>query len=103
MSSKKEEKEYKIEFKIITLGNCVVGKKNIIKRFVNGNFMEHTITTIGISFSFKEVILKDGTKVSLKLIDTAGQKNICHYLNLISRMIMGYYLFLLLTFLFIKQ
>ena len=76
MSKKKEYKKDKeaIQFKIITLGNSGVGKSSILKRYVYKNFVEDTITTIGISYSFKEIILKDGTKVSLKLIDTAGQE-----------------------------
>ena len=76
MSKKKEYKKDKeaIQFKIITLGNSGVGKSSILKRYVYQNFVEDTITTIGISYSFKEIILKDGTKVSLKLIDTAGQE-----------------------------
>ena len=73
MSTKKEEKE-SIQFKIITLGDCGVGKKSIIKRYVYNNFVENQLTTIGISFSFKEVILKDGTKISLKFINTGGQE-----------------------------
>ena len=73
MSTKIEEKE-SIQFKIITLGDCGVGKKSIIKRYVYNNFVENQLTTIGISFSFKEVILKDGTKISLKFINTGGQE-----------------------------
>ena len=70
---KKEGKD-KIEFKIITLGDSGVGKSSIIKRYVYNSFLDHTVTTIGISYSFKDVTLKDGTKISLKLIDTAGQE-----------------------------
>ena len=72
-SNNKEENDL-IEFKIITLGDSGVGKSSIIKRYVYNNFIELTLTTIGISYSFKEVTLKDGTKISLKLIDTAGQE-----------------------------
>ena len=71
--AKKEGKD-KIEFKIITLGDSGVGKSSIIKRYVYNSFLDHTVTTIGISYSFKDVTLKDGTKISLKLIDTAGQE-----------------------------
>ena len=76
MSTTNENKKDKngIQFKIITLGNSGVGKSSILKRYVYRNFTDDTITTIGISFSFKEIILKDGTKVSIKLIDTAGQE-----------------------------
>ena len=76
MSTKKDYKKDKndILFKIITIGDSGVGKSSILRRYVYKNFVQDTITTIGISFSFKEIIVKDGTKISLKLIDTAGQE-----------------------------
>ena len=61
-------------FKIITLGDTAVGKTSIIKRFTNDTFEEDNLSTVGIGFSFKEVLLKNGTKIKVKLIDTAGQE-----------------------------
>ena len=73
MSNKSEAKD-SIEFKIITLGDSGVGKTSIIKRYVYNKFDYNTINTIGISYSFKDVILPNGQKIQLKLIDTAGQE-----------------------------
>ena len=61
-------------FNIITLGDCGVGKTSILKKFAYDTFDEKSLSTIGIGFSFKEVELKDGTKIQLKLVDTSGQE-----------------------------
>lgn len=63
-----------ISFKVITIGDSNVGKTSIIRRYVYNVFDEDTMSTIGLSFSFKEVILKSGEKINLKLVDTAGQE-----------------------------
>ena len=60
MSEKHDEGDDLIQFKIITLGDNGVGKTEIIKRFLNNNSENKTIS---------------GTKIKLKLIDTAGQEN----------------------------
>ena len=72
--SKKGESKDLIEFKIITLGDSGVGKTSIIKRYVYNKFDYNSINTIGISYSFKDVILPNGITIQLKLIDTAGQE-----------------------------
>jgi small GTP-binding protein len=61
-------------FKIITLGDSAVGKTSIIKRYANGIFEDECLSTVGVSFSFKEVTLKEGRKIKLKFIDTAGKE-----------------------------
>ena len=61
-------------FKIIALGDSKVGKTSIMRRFTHGIFYEENLPTIGLGFSFKKVTVKDGTKIKLKLIDTAGQE-----------------------------
>ena len=64
-----------IEFKLITLGDSGVGKTSILKRYVNQKFDETIVSTVGFGYSTKELILKSGIKLKLKLIDTAGQEN----------------------------
>ena len=61
-------------FTIITLGNSGVGKTSILRRFSLDIFDENVLSTIGISFGNKEIILKNGKKMQLKLLDTAGQE-----------------------------
>ena len=70
MSNSEEE----ITFKIITVGESGVGKTAIIKRFVYGKFDENAISTIGLSFCFKDIKLNNNKQIKLKLIDTGGQE-----------------------------
>ena len=61
-------------FKIITLGESGVGKTSIIRRFLFNVYDPNSISTVGISFSYKEVKLNNKETIKLKLIDTAGQE-----------------------------
>ena len=60
--------------KVITLGESGVGKTSIISRYIHNRFDENIISTLGINFSFKQVKLKNGKCINIKLIDTAGQE-----------------------------
>ena len=62
-------------FSLITLGDSGVGKTSIIQRFTDKIYNENTITTIGFGSSTKDIVLKNGKKIRLKLIDTMGQEN----------------------------
>ena len=78
MSKKKNQNNSdngEIVFKVITLGDSGVGKSSIIKRFISGKFETKTISTIGFGSFNKEIELKNGTKMKLNIIDTAGQEN----------------------------
>ena len=70
----KNKNEELITFKIITLGESLVGKTSLLRRYLENKFDDNSLTTIGLSFSFKDIILKNGEKVQLKLLDTAGQE-----------------------------
>ena len=65
----KEEKE----LKVIVLGECGVGKTNIITRYLKGTFNEDTITTTCTSYIMK-TIKRDKTIYRLNIWDTAGQE-----------------------------
>ena len=73
--NKAKEKNEKKLFKIITLGDSGVGKTCILRRFVTGKFEKNTLSMIGFESSSKDIVLKDGTMITLQLIDTAGQEN----------------------------
>ena len=67
-------KNIKIDYKIITLGESGVGKSSIIKRFIYNKFEDNALSTIGIDFSFKEIILENNVTIKLKIMDTSGQE-----------------------------
>ena len=69
MHSKKQKKCV-----IIVLGESQVGKTSFINRFNTGSFERDTLTTLGLDFVVKEMTLEDGTKVKVKIFDTAGQE-----------------------------
>ena len=72
--SRKYNKENQDIMKVITLGEGGVGKTSIIRRYIDNEFDENVLSTIGLNFSFKHIELKDGNTITLKLIDTAGQE-----------------------------
>jgi len=59
--------------KILVVGDSGVGKSCLLQRFVDNNFCENYMTTIGIDFKIKTILL-DGKKVRLQIWDTAGQE-----------------------------
>jgi small GTP-binding protein len=59
---------------LATLGNSNVGKTNIINNFLGLQFSEKNLTTIGIDFKIKNVILENNSKLKVKIWDTAGQE-----------------------------
>ena len=68
------ENKEELVFKIITLGDSGVGKTSIIRRYVFDDLDMTTKSTLGLNFAFKDITLKNGEKIKLKLIDTAGQE-----------------------------
>ena len=63
-----------LTFRIITLGNSGVGKTSIIKRFVYEQYSQDALPTIGMMTAYKDIKLKNGKTIKLKIIDTAGQE-----------------------------
>ena len=61
-------------FKIIILGESDVGKTSIINRFTKNEFNANNASTIGINYSNKEMIINNKNKITLKILDTAGQE-----------------------------
>ena len=59
---------------LATLGNSNEGKTNIINNFLGLQFTDKNITTIGIDFKIKNVILENNSKLKVKIWDTAGQE-----------------------------
>jgi Ras-related protein Rab-8A len=64
---------YDALFKLMIVGDSGVGKSCLLLRFVDSTFTSSFITTIGIDFKIK-TILVDGVRVKLQIWDTAGQE-----------------------------
>ncbi len=55
------------------IGDGGTGKTSLIRRFVENRFSEDYITSIGVDFLKKDVIMEGDIKVTLVLWDIAGQ------------------------------
>ena len=59
-------KDYDYIFKIVLIGDTCVGKSCILVRFSDDVFVENYVTTIGVDFRFKTMIVKN--KIAFKTI-----------------------------------
>jgi small GTP-binding protein len=62
------------KFKIVLIGNISVGKSSIIKRFVNNEFDEEYVCTIGTELSKKSLLVSQNKMLELFIWDTGGQE-----------------------------
>jgi small GTP-binding protein len=68
-----KNQNYDYLIKLLVIGNSGVGKTNMLLKFCDNNFMSSHLTTIGIDFKIK-TILMGSDKVRLQIWDTAGQE-----------------------------
>ena len=59
--------------KVIIMGDPMVGKTSLIRRFCDNAFKTNYISTIGVDISRKDVLLTNDTTISLSLWDIGGQ------------------------------
>jgi len=64
---------YDYLLKILLVGESGVGKSCLLLRYTENSFSDSFISTIGVDFKIKKVILND-RNVKLQLWDTAGQE-----------------------------
>ena len=57
LSKEFSTKQYDDLFKIVIIGDSGVGKSCILLRFTDDKFNENFITTIGVDFRFKSIII----------------------------------------------
>ena len=59
--------------KVIVIGDCGVGKTNILVQFCENTFRPNYVATIGVDFKVKTVTTH-GRRVKMQIWDTAGQE-----------------------------
>lgn len=59
------------EVKVVLVGDSAVGKSSILSRFVDDQFHDTLLSTIGVDFKFRRMQI-DGEEVKLQIWDTAG-------------------------------
>ncbi|GBG25154.1 Ras-related protein Rab-8A [Hondaea fermentalgiana] len=64
---------FDIQIKLLMIGDSGVGKTCLLLRYANDSFSPTFITTIGIDFKIKTIVLDDKT-IKLQIWDTAGQE-----------------------------
>ena len=62
-----------IKLKLIVLGDQFSGKSSILNRYKNDEFIDYSVSTIGVDFVTK-TINKDDNKYILNMWDTSGQE-----------------------------
>ena len=60
-------------FKIIVIGDCAVGKSNILSRYTKNQFSKESKSTVGVELSSK-VFKIDNKLIKVNIWDTAGQE-----------------------------
>lgn len=64
-----------VVLKMLLVGDSNVGKSSLLLRFVDDQFSPSFVSTVGIDFKVKDVVLPStGDKVKLQIWDTAGQE-----------------------------
>lgn len=66
-------KTFDVSMKLLMVGDSGVGKSSLLLRFVDDQFNATFVTTVGIDFKIKNIVL-DERKVRLQIWDTAGQE-----------------------------
>ncbi|KAJ6663453.1 hypothetical protein lerEdw1_009532 [Lerista edwardsae] len=62
------------QFRILLLGDSMVGKTSLLRRYTEQRFIPSPCPTVGVEFYSKMMELPPGVRVKLQLWDTAGQE-----------------------------
>ena len=68
-----KSKDYDYIFKIVLIGDTCVGKSCILVRFSDDIFNDSYVTTIGVDFRFKTMVVSNKV-AKIQIWDTAGQE-----------------------------
>merc|ERR1712146_202829 len=73
MGSTGRDNPFDLQCKLLMIGDSGVGKTCLLLRYASDSFSPTFITTIGIDFKIKNILL-DGKRIKLQIWDTAGQE-----------------------------
>jgi Ras-related protein Rab-8A len=59
--------------KLIIIGDCAVGKTNMLMRYCENSFKNNYTATIGVDFKVKSIQVEN-MKIKMQIWDTAGQE-----------------------------
>ena len=62
------------KFKIILLGDSVVGKSSLLSRYMEGEFIINSPCTINADFKIKSMIINEYSSAEITIWDTCGQE-----------------------------
>ena len=60
-------------YKVLLLGDSTVGKTCFLLRYCDKTFEDAHLTTVGLDYRLKSMVLKNGKNVKLQIWDIAGQ------------------------------
>ena len=66
-------KAYDYLFKVIIVGDAGVGKSSILTKYVDGEWSNTYVQTVGVDFKIRTIVFEDVT-VKLQIWDTTGQE-----------------------------
>ena len=67
--SNMKEQDFDRKFKILMLGNAMVGKTSFLGQYTHGIFRDATTSTVGMELTYKAVVRND-KKIKLEIWDT---------------------------------
>ena len=66
--------EFENLIKLLILGDVSVGKSNFLFRFIENQFIDNHLPTVGFDYKSQIITLPDKTVVKLQIWDTVGQE-----------------------------
>lgn len=77
-----DKKKKKVVVKVGMVGDSQIGKTSLMVKYVEGNFNEDYIQTLGVNFMEKQVSIRS-TDITFSIWDLGGQQEYLHMLPLV--------------------
>ena len=82
MSTLKSRNKKKVVVKVGMVGDSQIGKTSLMVKYVEGQFNEDYIQTLGVNFMEKTIALRN-TEITFSIWDLGGQQEYLHMLPLV--------------------